>query len=94
MGYNFISHQIRHRYAYVGHVLDHGWPSFFCFYSEINLTNDSLNDLFNDLTPSIPRGVQRSHSSIRHPWYLWALRRPPEGDFSVEMQCLVNCNGT
>ena len=45
------------------------------------------------LTPSIPRGVQHSPSSIRHPWYLWALRRSPEGDFSVEMQFLVNCNG-
>ena len=38
-----------------------------------------------DLTLSVPRGVLRSHGSIRHPWDLRSLRRPPKGDFSVKM---------
>ena len=37
------------------------------------------------LTLSVPRGVLRSHGSIRHPWDLRSLRRPPKGDFSVKM---------
>ena len=64
----------------------HSWPWIVSLQTDKHFCGGSL-------TPSIPRGVQRSHSSIRHPWYLWALRRPTEGDFSVEMQFLVNCNG-
>ena len=30
------------------------------------------------LTLSVPRGVLRSHGSIRHPWDLRSLRKPPK----------------
>ena len=33
------------------------------------------------LTLSVPRGVLRSHGSIRHPWDLRSLRRSPQRRF-------------
>ena len=38
------------------------------------------------LTLSVPWGLDQPPGLVRHPWYLWGLRRTPEGDFSVEMQ--------
>ena len=51
------------------------------------ISGDVFFGLFSNslLTLSVPRGVLRSHGSIRHPWDFRSLRRPPKGDFSVRM---------